>query len=381
MDFTDRIDQCCLVFRGYNTSNLGRTVELLGHEQYGPIVKQHLSEASDIASQRLGTSVDLIDRVRRGEETTLESFPEAVALIMATEMAQMDILSKQFDLDISLAKLVTGYSLGEITAIVCGGVMPFADALGVLLDFAVDCAELGKNTRMGILFSRAGEIPVNDIQRLCVQISAEGRGVIAISAHLSPNTLLLLGQNGTVDRFNSLRRQRLPKEVHLRKNDNRWPPLHTPIVWQRNISNRAGVQLQTVGGGFVTPKPPIISLVTGEVSYNTYNARGLLTAWVDHPQQVWKAVCETLSAGIKTVVHVGPQPNLFPSTYKRIAENVSLQMSGTSAASLGKRIVSGMIDRPWLSNLLPSQASLLRAPTLEHVILEDWLLDRPTAKQ
>ena len=379
MDFTDRIDECCFVFRGYNTTNLGRSGQLLDHEQYGPILEQHLREASDIASGRLGISLDLIGQVRRGEETTLQSFPQAVALIMATEMAQMSILSKFFNVDISLAKLATGYSLGEITAIVCGGVIPFADALSVLLDFANDCAELGENTRMGIVFSRAGELPAEDIQRLCVQISAEDRGVIAVSAYLSPNTLLLLGQNDTVDRFNSLRKQRLPKEVHLRKNDHRWPPLHTPIVWQRNVSNRAGVQLQSVDGGFVAPKPPIISLVTGEVSYNAYNARELLTAWVDHPQQVWKAVCETLSAGVKTVVHVGPQPNLFPSTYKRIAENVSTQMSGTSAASLGKRIVSGMIDRPWLANLLPSQASLLRAPALEHVILEDWLLEAPDA--
>jgi len=380
MDFRDRIDQCCFVFRGYNTTNLGRSGELLEHDQYGPILEKHLREASDIASARLGTSIDLIDRVRRGEETSLESFPQAVALIMASEMAQMDILSTFFDIDHASAKLSTGYSLGEITAIVCGGVLPFADALGVLLDFAIDCAELGKNTRMGIVFSRAGELPIKDIERLCVQISAEGDGVIAVSAHLSPNTLLLLGQNATVDRFNTLRKQQLPKEVHYRKNDHRWPPLHTPIVWQRNISNRAGVQLQTVNGGFDPPSPPIISLVTGEVSYNAYNARELLTAWVDHPQQVWKAVCETLSAGIKTVVHVGPQPNLFPSTYKRIAENVSSQMSGTSATSLGKRIVSGMIDRPWLSNLLPSQASLLRAPTLEHVILEDWILDPPNTE-
>ena len=80
--------------------------------------------------------------------------------------------------------------------------------------------------------------------------------------------------------------------------------------------------------------------------------------------------------GVDTVVHVGPEPNLIPATFRRISENVKAQISGASPKSLGLRAVS-TIWRPWLASWLSSKSALLRAPNVEHVILEDWLLENP----
>jgi [acyl-carrier-protein] S-malonyltransferase len=44
---------------------------------------------------------------------------------------------------------------------------------------------------------------------------------------------------------------------------------------------------------------------------------------------------------------------------------------------LGRGVASGLSRNAWLSRLLPSRTSLLRAPFLNHVILEDWLLEQP----
>ncbi|MFP6695074.1 MAG: hypothetical protein VB875_18765, partial [Pirellulales bacterium] len=74
--------------------------------------------------------------------------------------------------------------------------------------------------------------------------------------------------------------------------------------------------------------------------------------------------------------HVGPQPNLFPATFKRLSDNIQSQLAGSSPGSLGLRFVSGMARRQWLSAILPSSTALLRAPFLRHVILEDWLLSQ-----
>jgi hypothetical protein len=35
-----------------------------------------------------------------------------------------------------------------------------------------------------------------------------------------------------------------------------------------------------------------------------------------------------------------------------------------------------MVRRQWLAHLLPAQAVLLRAPAVEQINLEDWLLDQ-----
>ena len=35
------------------------------------------------------------------------------------------------------------------------------------------------------------------------------------------------------------------------------------------------------------------------------------------------------------------------------------------------------VRRPWLTAVLPSRTALLRAPAVNHIILEDWLLEQP----
>jgi [acyl-carrier-protein] S-malonyltransferase len=71
---------------------------------------------------------------------------------------------------------------------------------------------------------------------------------------------------------------------------------------------------------------------------------------------------------------VGPHPNLLPATFNRLSNNVTAQTRGWSG--LGKRTMSRLVRRPWLTRLLPSSAALLRAPFVEQVILEDWLLEQ-----
>jgi [acyl-carrier-protein] S-malonyltransferase len=115
-------------------------------------------------------------------------------------------------------------------------------------------------------------------------------------------------------------------------------------------------------------------LVTAQRSYDDYLARDILRDWVDHTQRLWDAIYETLSSGISTVIHVGPDPNLVPATFHRLSDNVQQQTAGNTWGSMGMRAAAGLARRPWLSTLLPSRAALLRAPTLRHVILEDWLL-------
>jgi len=169
--------------------------------------------------------------------------------------------------------------------------------------------------------------------------------------------------------------QFLPNPAHIKINPERWPPLHTPIVRQKHIPDRAAVMMASMSGGMQPPCPPVLSLVTGELSYDDYHARDILRDWIDHPQRLWDAVYETLSSGIMTVIHVGPGPNVIPATFARLSENVTQQMTGRSIGHMGMRAAAGLARRPWLSTLLPSRAALLRAPLLRHIILEDWLLE------
>ena len=370
-----RIGTTAFTFRGYNTTNLGKSTELLEHPIYGPHVAEALREASAIAADHLHRPCDLVERVRARRETTgLDSYHEDIALIVGMSLVQLRLLEEYFGVPFAECKLAWGYSLGEPTALIKTGVFKLESTLANLLHLATDCADLANDVTMGVLFSRGPEIDQTAVLRACLEISADGAGTIAPSTYLSPNSMLLLGQGKTIDRFKELMKDRLPDRAHLRKNPHRWPPLHTPITWQRSIPNRSAVLLQSAPGGFRKPSVPLISSVTGQRSYDDLNGRELLVKWVDQPQRLWDMVYETLASGAEAVVHVGPDPNLIPATFKRISDNVAEQLAGRSWNSLGLRAFSQIVRRPWLTRLLYIRTALLRAPFVDHVILEEWLL-------
>ncbi len=371
-----RLGTTAFSFRGYNVTNLGRTRELLERPAYASIVEATLREVSQIAADALGRQVDLAGRVREGRETCdLTTYAEDVALIVGVEAAQLRLLEQHFGIGIRGARLAFGYSLGEAGALIATEVFELPHLLRVPLQLADDCAALAHDVTMGVLASHGEELSQDLVERLCLQITQEGQGTIAVSTRLSPNGLLLLGQGDTVDRFREAMKAVLPKAT-LRKNAQRWPPLHTPIMWQRHIPDRAALLLQGLPGGLAPPSIPVLSGTTGKESYKEHNSRFVLRQWVDHPQQLWSVVYNTLAAGVETVLHVGPDPNLIPATFKRLSDNVVAQLAGYSPASLGLRAVSHMARRPWLTRVLPTRAALLRAPFLIQIRLEDWLLEQ-----
>jgi [acyl-carrier-protein] S-malonyltransferase len=370
-----KIATTAFAFRGYNTTNLGRTPELLAHPTYGRTIRRYLQRASEECEKIIGRPVDLVAAVTQRQEYGLDRYAEAIALIVAADLAQVELLEEFHGVRFREAKLAYGYSLGELSAVACAGVFSLADVLSVPVAMAEDCAALAANVTMGVLFSRGTAIDEQDVNRLCRLITSEGHGTVAVSSVITPNTYLLLGQNETIGRFKAEMHKFLPDPAHIKINPERWPPLHTPIVRQKAIPDRAAVMMEAMPGGLQPPCPPVLSLVTGERSYDDYHARDILRDWVDHPQRLWNAVYETLANGITTVVHVGPEPNVIPATFTRLAENVIQQTSGRSLGRMGMRAAAGLARRPWLSALLPSRAALLRAPLIKQIILEDWLLE------
>jgi [acyl-carrier-protein] S-malonyltransferase len=376
VDLKAHIGTATFAFRGFDVSNLGRSPELLAHPAYGPVVRRFLDEASEVSAETLRRKVDLAARVEAGESGGLTSFAEDVALIVAMQLAQLALLEQFHGADPRAAKQSFGYSIGELAALVNGGVFTLGQILPIPIACADDCAALAEGTHLGVVFSRGPALSLKDLQELCVGVSSEGNGMIGVSAYLSPNTMLVMGQGDTLDRLEKEIPGRMPPKTMLRRKLHKLPPLHTPLVWQKNIPNRAAVALYRTGGGHAPPRPRVVSCVTGAASYDGLNARDTLIRWVDHPQLLWDAISETLVSGSDLVIHAGPAPNLIPATFERLSNNVNKQLGNRYFQMIGRGFGSSMQKRAWLARLLPTKAALLRAPQLRHVILEDWLLDR-----
>lgn len=377
VDLRAGIGTASLAFRGYDVTNLGRTPELLAHPAYGPLVRRVLGEASAVAAETLRRPVDLAARVEARAESSLGTFAEDVALIVAVELAQVGLLKECFGVDVAGAKQSFGYSIGELASVVIGGVFTMEELLPVPLACADDCAELAAETTLGVIFSRGPAIALKEVQDLCTEVSSEGKGMVGVSAYLAPNTLLVMGNGETLGLLEEAIPGRLPERTMLRRKPHKLPPLHTPLVWQKNIPNRAAVALYQIAGGRSAPRPKVVSCVTGSAHYDARNARDTLIRWVDHPQLLWDVISETLVSGVDLVVHAGPAPNLVPATFERLSNNINKQLGNRYLQMIGHEVGSRMNRYAWLARLLPTRAALLRAPHVRHVILEDWLLAQP----
>jgi [acyl-carrier-protein] S-malonyltransferase len=378
-DLKKRISTAAIAFRGYDATNIGRSSELLLHPVYAPIVQNHLDAASLICSDVLGKKVDLAARVLAHEASTLESFVEDIGAIVGMELAQVEILEKIFDIPVRQARLTFGHSIGELSALVMAGVYQLEQLLPVPLGLATDCAELTPGTTIGILSVHGGTLHIEDVEHLCEAISRRGHGLIGPSTYLSPYQVLLLGQADTLNLLEEEMKAFLPAGTFLRRRPNHWPPLHTPLVWERNIPNRTAMAMHHIGGGDKKPLPSIVSCTTGLASYDEWNSRATLAEWTDHPQRLWDVMENTLASGAEMVIHVGPEPKLLATGFERLSNRVMKQLKTAHLERLGSSLIPSISRSRWLNRKLPANAVLLRAPFLNHIILEDWLLDQEVA--
>src|SRR4051794_12648970 len=145
-DLKTRIGTASFAFRGFDQTNLGRSPELLEHPAYGPVVRGVLDEASRISSEAVHRPIDLAARILAREDSTLDSFAEDVATIVSMELAQLRLLEEFFGVEVGAARQSFGYSIGEMSAMILGGVFTMEQLLPVPLGFAADCAELAADS-------------------------------------------------------------------------------------------------------------------------------------------------------------------------------------------------------------------------------------------
>ncbi len=379
MDLAKRLSSSAIAVRGYNVTNLGKTPELLAHTAYGPILRAQLRHAGELCNEITGRSTDLCELVSDRIDVGLDCYAEAISIIAAAELAQFEIARELHGIDLCRANCAFGYSLGELVVAAAAGAFESDAVLRIPLTMAADCASLAENTTMGVVFTRGAALNELTVRKVCEEISCDGNGTIGISAILSPNTMLVLGQGDTIKKLKRKLSVEMRARVNVRLNEAKWPPLHTPIVRQRNVPDRASVMIEQVPVGSHGPRLPVISLVTGNSAYNDVNTRTVLRNWVDQPQRLWEVVGRVLSRDVQTLIHVGPEPNVIPATFKRLGDNIRQATGDWSLGSFGLRAVQQMAIRPWLSSLLPLQGNLLRAPHIHHVIFENWLLENEPA--
>src|SRR4051794_12480905 len=103
-----KIGTTAFAFRGYNVTNLGRTPELLANQAYAPTMRRYLERGGEICSEIIRRPVDLTSAVLERREFGLDRYAEAIALIVASDLAQVQLLQEFHGVHFSESKLAYG---------------------------------------------------------------------------------------------------------------------------------------------------------------------------------------------------------------------------------------------------------------------------------
>ena len=262
------------------------------------VAKSLYGEASEV----LG--FDLAKLSFEGPEAELQLTANTQPAILTASMAAATVLAER-----GLApKIVAGHSLGEYSALVVAGALPFADAVrvvrrrGELMQEAVPVGTGAMAALLGV------ELAV--VEQIC-RDAAQGE-VVSVANVNSPAQIAIAGHKAAVERALVLARERGGKKSVLLPVS---APFHSPLM--RPAADRLAVELGKVSVS--APKIPVVRNVDAGLTTSADEVVPFLIRQVASPVRWTECVGRMVREGARTFVEVGPG-RVLTGLLKRITE-------------------------------------------------------------
>ncbi|GAA5189344.1 ACP S-malonyltransferase [Ferrimonas gelatinilytica] len=271
------------VFPGQGSQSVGMLAELAAEL---PVVEQTFAEASD------ALGFDLWQLVQEGPAETLNQTHNTQPALLAASVAIWRAYQTQGG---EAPAVLAGHSLGEYSALVCAGVIPFADAIklvalrGQLMQEAVP-AGVG---------AMAAIIGLDDaaIAEAC-QAAAEGE-VVAPVNYNSPGQVVIAGHKAAVDRAGAAckaagAKRALPLPVSV--------PSHCELM--KPAADKLALALADIP--FAAPRIPVINNVDVVQATDAEAIKDALVRQLYCPVR-WTETVEAMAAdGVEVLLECGP---------------------------------------------------------------------------
>lgn len=307
--------QLALVFPGQGSQKVGMLAEL--GESFS-VIKDTFAEASD------ALAYDMWDLIQNGEQEQLNLTETTQPVLLTASVAVWRLWCEQGGLRPSL---LAGHSLGEFSALVCGGALNFADAVrlvrarGQYMQTAVPVGEGAMAAVLGL----------DDAQIVEICSQASSAGVVEAVNFNSPGQVVIAGQVAAVDQAIELlkaagAKRAMPLPVSA--------PFHTSLM--RPAGDKLALALADIS--VQQPNIPVVHNVHGKTESDPAVIKALLVEQI-YSAVKWVDCVETmLAAGITHTIECGPG-KVLSGLNKRI--NKSLTCSNIdSPESLGAALES-----------------------------------------
>ncbi|MEJ2590887.1 MAG: ACP S-malonyltransferase [Candidatus Thiodiazotropha sp.] len=287
-----------IVFPGQGSQSVGMLGALA--EAY-PLVAQTFAEASD------ALGYDLWALVANGPAEDLNQTARTQPAMLAAGVAVWRLWQAQGG---AAPAMMAGHSLGEYSALVCAGAIPFANAVDLVAErgrFMQEAVPEGSGAMAAIL-----GLDDDQVRAVCAD-AAQGEVVEAVNFN-SPGQVVIAGNKSAIDRACELAKgagakRALPLPVSV--------PSHCALM--KPAAERLSEKLAAIE--ISAPTIPVLHNVSVETADDAQTIRQLLAAQLYSPVRWVETVQKMAAAGTSMVFEAGPGKVLTGLT-KRIDRNL-----------------------------------------------------------
>ncbi len=296
------------VFPGQGSQSVGMLAD---------VAEQHPEVVATFAEASAVLDFDLWRLVQDGPQETLNLTENAQPALLAASVAVWRIYQKQSK---AQPAYLAGHSLGEWSALVCAGVVAFADAIKLVRlrgQYMQQAVPVGVGTMAAI-------IGLDDavVEQCCEQARVEG--VVETVNYNSPGQLVIAGEVAAVDAAMALckeagAKRALPLSVSA--------PFHTSMMKPAADNLAKHIEQTTFGA----PVIPVLHNVGVSTESNSDAIKQRVIQQIYSPVP-WVASVQALAGlGVQTLLECGPG-KVLSGLNKRIDKSLNCDALGSAAA-------------------------------------------------
>ena len=264
------------VFPGQGSQNVG-----MGREAFeaSSAARRVFEEADEALGERLS------QLCFEGPEDALKLTSNTQPAVLTASIAILRALDSPFD-------LVAGHSLGEYSAHVAAGTLPFADAVRVVRkrgEYMQEAVPYGEGSMAAVLKADRGLV-----ERICAEVP----GLVEAVNYNSPQQIVIAGETSAVSEAGTklkaagARASTLPVSA----------PFHSSLMEPAEVRLRADIEQIA----FSDPRVPVYVNVDAQPIRDSASAKDALIRQVSRPVLWEETVRKMIDDGVSLFVEVGP---------------------------------------------------------------------------
>ena len=211
---------------------------------------------------------------------------------------------------------VAGHSLGEFAALVAAGVVPFGDALDLVVVRGAAMQRAGEE-HPGAMTALLG-VGAEDAAALCEE--ARRDDVLVVANENSPAQSVISGSVSAIERAEALAKERKVRAIRLRVAGAFHSPLMEPA--------RAAIDERIDAIDFSAPRLPVAENVVGALVSDPAELRSLVKRHVISPVRWESSVRALADAGTTSFLEAGPG-DVLTKLMKRILPDAAARAIGS----------------------------------------------------